>query len=382
MKLQEYSNLENVRVFLRVDYNVPVENGKVLDKTRITETLKTIFYLRARGARIIIASHLGRPRGFDTKYSLKPVVNVLSELLSTEVVFSPQITGMDAVKMTHNLKPSDVMLLENLRFDPREEKNLKEFAMELKALFDDVFIQDAFGAVHRAHTSTYALPEISKIKLAGFLLQKEIEFLSQLKNPSRPFVCILGGAKISDKLKVIEELLKTADRIIVGGAMAFTFLKKDKKIGKSLYEPELVEKMYEIRKSGKIVLPTDFIATDSIENPEKIVEVEEIPDELMGVDIGPNSRKQFKDALKDAKTVFFNGPLGVYEKPEFIKGTKEVLEFLANLDAVKVAGGGDAVSAINILKLNEKFTHISTGGGASMEFIEGRELPGIKVLEN
>ncbi|MCS7184844.1 MAG: phosphoglycerate kinase [bacterium] len=381
-KIQELENLEGLRVFLRVDYNVPIENGKVVDRTRINETLKTISYLRAKGAKIIIASHLGRPKGIDIKYSLKPIKDVLSELISDEVIFPGKIIGEDVVKLSMQLKPSAVMLIENLRFDLREEKNSQEFAKELLQLFDGVFIQEAFGAVHRAHTSTHALPLLSKVKAAGFLLQKEIEFLSKIREyPTRPFVCILGGAKISDKLKVIEELLKIADKILIGGAMAFTFLKNEKKIGKSLYEEELVEKMQELKKNEKIILPEDFIAVDDIESPKKIVEVEEIPNELMGVDIGTKSRKIFKEALKDAKTIFFNGPLGVYEKAEFIKGTKEILEFVSNLDAIKVAGGGDAVAAINMLKLNDKFTHISTGGGASMEFIEGRELPGIKALQ-
>ncbi|MGC8926479.1 MAG: phosphoglycerate kinase [Myxococcota bacterium] len=385
----ESLNLTSKRVFIRVDFNVPVKDGVVKNDKRIRAALETINYVLNKNGKVILASHLGRPKGgFEQKYSMLPVGERLRELLKRDIKVADDCIGDGVKKLVSDMKDGDILLLENLRFHKEEEANDEGFARELASLCD-VYINDAFGTAHRAHASTEGMAHFVNEKAAGFLMMKEVENLSKvLLSPERPFVTILGGAKVSDKINVITNLMKKVDIFIIGGAMAYTFLKSQGyRVGKSLVEDDRMDVAKEILEGAKkmgvqILLPEDHIvARDENSEPYTTPSVN-IDDDMIGYDIGPKTIKRFTDALKVAKTVFFNGPNGLFENPKFANGTFEIIKAVAGLgDAITVAGGGDTVSAIEQLKLEEKFTHISTGGGASLEFMEGKELPGIKILE-
>lgn len=384
------------KVFVREDFNVPLDsNGNITDYTRIDSAIPTLKYLLEKNCAIVLASHLGRPKGRDPKNSLLPVQKALSERLGVNVKFVPDCVNEEAKDAIKNLKPGEVLLLENVRFYKEEEANDENFARNWAELVD-VFVCDAFGSVHRAHASVEALPrlmkQMGKPAVAGFLVEKELEYLGKaLNDPKRPFVAILGGSKVSTKIDVITSLLNKVDKLLIGGGMMFTFYKAmGIEIGKSLLESDYISVAFDILQKAKekgvsIVLPEDVVVTDSIDNPTKIktVNKNEIPSDMIGVDIGPATIRAFSDELKNAKTVFWNGPLGVFEKDEFAKGTIEVAKVLANLkDAIKVIGGGDSAAAVAKAGVENKMTHISTGGGASLEFVEGKPLPGIVVLDD
>lgn len=390
-------DLKNKKVLVRVDYNVPIgEDGEVSDDTRIKESLPTLNYLLQQNCAIILMSHLGRPKGKpDPKYSLRPVAKRLEKLINRPVIMAEGITDEKTKNLAKNLKNGEIMLLENIRFDPREEKNDKEFAKELVSLVgnDAVFVQDAFGSVHRAHTSTHAIAEFLPA-VCGFLLEKEITYFNKiLNNPERPFIAILGGAKVSDKINVIENLLNKVDVIIIGGAMAYTFLlSKGISVGNSLVEKDKVDLAKDLldkaeKKNVNMLLPIDHIVTNSIESPTDIKYIEnvDIPEGYMGVDIGKNTISRISNIINNAKTIVWNGPMGVFEIDKFSEGTKKVAELIANVTAkgcISVVGGGDSVAAVKKFNLEGKFSHISTGGGASLELLEGKVLPGIDVLLN
>lgn len=380
-------NLDGKKVLVRVDFNVPIKDGKIADDLRIRESLPTIKYLLERNCKIILMSHMGRPDGRQVdKYKMDPVVKKLSELLGMPVKKLDECIGQEVEKAANEMKPKEVILLENLRFHPEEEKNDSEFAKKLASL-GEVYVNDAFGTAHRAHASTegvtHYLPAV-----AGFLIEKELEYLGKaLENPERPFVALLGGAKVSDKIGVIENLLKKVNAILIGGGMAFTFLKaKGYEIGKSILDEkiDLAKKlMSKAEENGiKFLLPVDAIITKSLEKIETydLVMVDKIPKDEMGVDIGPDTIEEFLRVLKDAKTVVWNGPMGVFEKLEFAVGTEEIAKALSELNATVIIGGGDSAACIKELGLSDKVTHVSTGGGASLEFLEGKELPGVKAL--
>ena len=382
-------DVKGKKVLVRCDFNVPYdENRKITDNRRIVAALPTIKYLLENDCKVILCSHLGRPKGeFNNKYSLKPVAEELSKLLGKPVTLAKDVIGEDAEKLTSNIKSGEVVLLENVRFHSEEEKNDMEFAKKL-ASFAEIYVNDAFGTAHRAHASTegasHYLPAVS-----GFLIEKELEFLGgALENPARPFVAILGGAKVSDKIGVIENLLDKVDTLVIGGGMAYTFYKaQGLNIGTSICEEDKIDLAKTIlekaeTKGVKIVLPVDnhVAAEYSNDAEDKIVDKTEIPENYMGLDIGPKTIELFKDVVKNAKTVLWNGPLGVCEFDKYEVGTKAVAEILANSDAITVIGGGDSAAAIEKLGLADKMTHISTGGGASLEFLEGKVLPGIECL--
>ena len=380
------------KVLVRCDFNVPLdENLNITDDTRITAALPTIKYLMENGAKVILCSHLGRPKGeVNEKYSLKPVSKRLGELLNTDVKFATDIVGDSAKSMVESLKNGEVGLLENVRFDPREEKNDEDLSKELARLCDGIYVNDAFGTAHRAHSSTEGVSHFVKEAVAGFLMQKEIEFLSgTLENPKKPFVAILGGAKVSDKIGVIENLLDKVDKILIGGGMAFTFLKAQGfEIGKSICEDDKLEEANNILKKAeeknvKIVLPKDVhIAKEfSNESEDKIVQITNIPADFEGMDRGLKTIETFIDELEGAKTILWNGPLGVCEFDKFRIGTEKIAEAISkNSMATSVVGGGDSVAAIKKLGLEKNFSHISTGGGASLELLEGKALPGLVCL--
>lgn len=379
------------RVLVRCDFNVPqdLETGKITDNRRIKGALPTIQYLINNNAKVILCSHLGRPKGeVNEKYSLKIVAEELSNLLGKEVKLAKDIVGESAKELVANMKDGDIVLLENVRFDAREEKNDKEFSKKLADLAD-IYVNDAFGTAHRAHSTTAGVAEFLPA-VSGFLIEKEIKFLGEaLQNPERPFVAILGGAKVSDKIAVIENLLEKVDKLLIGGGMAFTFLKaQGHSIGKSICEEDKLDLARELlekakQKNVEIVLPIDSnISTEySNDTENKIVHSQEIPDDWEGLDIGPDTIAKFKEILRDAKTVMWNGPLGVCEFSKYEIGTKEIATELGNIDAVTIIGGGDSAAAIEKLGLADKMTHISTGGGASLEFLEGKVLPGIDCLQ-
>lgn len=380
------------KVLVRCDFNVPLdkETGKITDNRRIRAAIPTIQYLLDNNAKVILCSHLGRPKGeVNPKYSLKPVAEELSKLLGKEVKLAKDVIGEDAKALVANIKEGEAILLENVRFHSEEEKNDPEFSKSLASLAE-VYVNDAFGTSHRAHSSTAGvanyLPAVS-----GFLIEKELEFLGgALENPKRPFVAILGGAKVSDKIGVIENLIDKVDTLIIGGGMAYTFLKaKGLKIGISLCEEDkldlaksLLEKAE--TKGVKLLLPIDNKVAKEYSNDSEYMEVmsTEIPNGYMGLDIGSKTIENFKEVLKSAKTVVWNGPLGVCEFEKFSHGTNEIAKILADLDATTIIGGGDSAAAIEKMGLSDKMTHISTGGGASLEFLEGKVLPGIDCLEN
>ncbi len=379
------------KVLVRCDFNVPQdENGAITDNRRIVAALPTINYLLENNAKVILCSHLGRPKGeVNPKYSLRPVADELAKLLGKEVKLAGDVVGDSARSLTANMQEGEIVLLENVRYEAGEEKNDEELSKAFASLAE-VYVNDAFGTAHRAHSSTTGvasyLPAVS-----GFLIEKELEFLgSSLENPERPFVSILGGAKVSDKIGVIEKLLDKVDTLIIGGGMAFTFLKSQgHKIGKSICEDDkldLAKELLEKAKSKgvKLLLPIDtHVSTDySNDADDKWVESQDIPDGWEGLDIGPETIKLFEEALQGAKTVVWNGPLGVCEFSKFKTGTYEIAKILANLDATTIIGGGDSAAAIEKMGLSDKMTHISTGGGASLEFLEGKKLPGIEALQD
>lgn len=372
------------KVLVRVDFNVPVKNGRVTDDTRIVETLPTIRYLLEQGARPILISHLGRPKGAsDPEYSMDPVAERLRELLDAPVLKLDAVVGPE-VEEALAVPREGVVLLENSRFCPGETLNDPEFSKQLASLAD-LYVDDAFGVAHRAHATTVGVAELLPAA-AGLLMEEEINCLNKVRhNPERPFVAILGGAKVSDKLGVIERLLKVADTLLVGGAMCFTFFKaQGYEVGNSLVENDHLEEMKRLMgKAGeKLVLPTDVVVAEKIEEsaPSEIVRVEEMPPEAVGLDIGPETVEKFKGYIADAKTIFWNGPMGFFEIDAFAKGTEGIARTVAESKAVSIVGGGDLVAALDKLGLEDQMTFISTGGGASLEYIEGRELPGVAVL--
>jgi 3-phosphoglycerate kinase len=377
------------RVLVRVDYNVPMEAGRVTDDNRVQASLPTIQYLIKTGARIVLISHLGRPKGKkDPSQSLQPVAAVLGKLLKKEIQFFPDCVGAEAVQATKNLKAGDVLLLENLRFYAQEEKNDPAFAAQLAQL-GDVFVQDAFGAVHRAHASTEALAKLLP-SAAGFLLEKELTYLSKIRqNPDKPYVAILGGAKVSDKIAVLEALVELVDGLVIGGAMAYTFLASlGQELGNSRVEKDHISTAKTIldkarSKNIRVILPIDHRTVTAIDQPSTLQISANIPTGRLGVDIGPATGAEIEKFLSKAKTVFWNGPMGIFEKPEYAQGTNQVAKILAQITekgATTVVGGGDSAAAIKLLGLEPKVSHVSTGGGASLEFVEGRDLPGVSVL--
>lgn len=385
-------DVENKRVFVRVDYNVPMKDGKIVDDTRIRASLPTLQNLISRGAKLVCASHLGRPKdGPDPKYSLEPIAERLGELLQMDVVFAHDCVGQAVARQARDLRSGQILVLENLRFHPGEEKNLHEFSHKLSALCD-VYVNDAFGTCHRAHASTAGLPGlIPKAKGAGLLLEKEIGALSELvHNPQRPLVSILGGSKVSDKVKVIEALMVKSSKILIGGAMAYTFLRVLKiQTGDSRVETEMVSLAAKILERSqamncKIVLPMDHVTGKTFDNPgtPQVTENAHIPEGRIALDIGPRTRELFKRELVGAQTIFWNGPMGVFEKPGFEEGTYSLAREIAALKIPsKICGGGDSVSAVHAAGVEAGFTHISTGGGASLEMVEGSPMPGIEALK-
>ncbi len=386
-------DVRDKRVLVRCDFNVPQDaEGKITDDNRIVGALPTIRYLLDHGAKVILCSHLGRPKGeFNMKYSLKPVADRLNELLGGKVTLAKDVIGDDAKAKVAALKPGEAVLLENVRFHKEEEKNDPEFSKAL-ASFADVYVNDAFGTAHRAHASTAGVADYCKVNVAGFLIEKEVEIMGgALADPKRPFVAILGGAKVSDKIGVINNLIDKVDSLIIGGAMAYTFsLAKGGKVGDSKVEPDKVELAKELMakaaaKKVEMYLPVDTVITTefSADAESKVCTAGEIPDGWEGLDIGPKTCELFAKVIASAKTVVWNGPMGVFEFEKFAVGTKAVAQALAeNTDAVTIIGGGDSAAAVEQLGYADKVTHISTGGGASLEFLEGRVLPGIACLDD
>lgn len=390
-------NVKGKRVLCRCDFNVPLKEGKITDENRLVAALPTIKKLIADGGKVILCSHLGKPKGEPKpELSLAPVAARLSELLGQEVKFAadPEVVGPNAKAAVEAMKDGDVILLENTRYRAEETKNGEAFSKELASLCD-VFVNDAFGTAHRAHCSNVGVAQLVDTAVVGYLMQKEIDFLGNaVENPVRPFVAILGGAKVADKLNVISNLLEKCDTLIIGGGMAFTFLKaKGYEIGASLVDDEKVEYCKEMMEKAeklgkKLLLPEDAVVAKSFPSPiDAEIEVEvyaadAIPADMMGLDIGPKTAEAYADAVKSAKTVVWNGPMGVFENPVLAKGTIAVAKALAETDATTIIGGGDSAAAVNQLGFGDKMSHISTGGGASLEFLEGKELPGVDAADN
>ena len=383
------ADLKGKRVLIRVDFNVPLKNGVVTDNTRIKAALPTVKYILEQGASLVVMSHFGRPKGQkNPDFSMAPIAKEFEKLLGQPVKLASDVIGPEVEAEVKALKPGEVLLLENVRFYKEEEGNDPEFAKTL-ASYGDVYCNDAFGTAHRAHASTEGVSHYLP-SYAGFLIEKEVRFMAPLlENPEKPFVAIIGGSKVSSKITVLESLVRTCDTIVIGGGMAYTFLNVlGNSIGKSLFEPDYVDTakafLEKAKEKGvKVILPVDNVcAKEFSETAEPIlVNSDNISDDLMGMDIGPKTVQLIVDALKDAKSVVWNGPMGVFEFSAFAKGTEEVAKALAASNATTVVGGGDSVAAINKFGLADKISHVSTGGGASLEFLEGKTLPGIKALE-
>jgi phosphoglycerate kinase len=388
-------DLRGKRVFIRVDFNVPLKDGVVTDDTRIRETLPTLKLASEKGGRLVLASHLGRPKGGpDPKFSLKPAAKKLEELLGKPVAFASDCVGAEAEGKSKALKDGEVLLLENVRFHPEEEKNDETFSKQLAALCDGIFVCDAFGSAHRAHASVVGITRFVKQSAAGLLMEKELAYIGKaISNPTRPFVAILGGAKVSDKIEVVENLMKIADAMLIGGGMAYTFLKaQGLQIGKSLVEEDKLDLARKIladarQKNFKFLLPLDNVIAPEFkaDAPASTVEVNAIPAEQMGLDIGPKTIAAYAAEIARAKTIVWNGPMGVFEMPAFANGTLAIAQAVAaatTSGAISIVGGGDSVAAVHQSGLAAKISHISTGGGASLEFLGGRKLPGVEALTN
>ncbi|KAJ50394.1 phosphoglycerate kinase [Clostridium tetanomorphum] len=392
-KTIEDIEIKGKRVLVRCDFNVPLKDGKITDENRLIGALPTIKYLIEHGGKVILCSHMGKPKGeVKPELSLAPVAKRLSELLNKEVVFAADnnVIGENAKKAVENAKDGDVILLENTRFRKEETKNEESFSKELASIAD-VFVNDAFGTAHRAHCSTVGVTQFVSVSVCGYLIQKELKFLGEaVENPQRPFVAILGGAKVSDKINVINNLLDKVDTLIIGGGMSYTFLKaQGYDIGTSLLEEDKIDyakEMIEKSKSKgvKLLLPLDNVIADKFagDTDAIVTDDQNIKEGYMGLDIGPKTAKLYADEVKIANTVIWNGPMGVFEFEKFAKGTIEVAKVMAESNATTVIGGGDSAAAVNQLGFGDKMTHISTGGGASLEFLEGIELPGIAALND
>ena len=390
-KTIEDINVKNKKVLVRVDFNVPLDaEANITDDTRIRAALPTIQYLLGQQAKVILMSHLGRPKGeFKPEFSLRPAAKRLSELLGVKVTMAEDVIGEDAKKAVAEIKDGEVVLLENLRFHKEETKNDPEFAKSL-ASFGEVYVNDAFGTAHRAHASTegvaHYLPAV-----AGYLIKKELDVMGKaLSNPEKPFVAILGGAKVSDKIGVIENLIEKVDTLIIGGGMAYTFFKaRGYEIGKSLLEADKVELAKSLEekakaKGVKFLLPVDNVIAQEFkaDAANKVVDSDMIPADWQGLDIGPKTRELFGEEIKNAKTVVWNGPMGVFEMPAFAKGTQAIAEYMSQCNGTTIIGGGDSAAAVQQMGYAEQMTHISTGGGASLEFLEGKVLPGVAALND
>jgi phosphoglycerate kinase len=386
-------DLRGKRVFIRVDFNVPLKDGVVTDDTRIRESIPTLRLVIQKGGRLVVASHLGRPKGGpDSKYSLLPVSKKLQELIGRPVRFSSDCVGPVPESKSKSLAEGDILLLENVRFHPEEEKNDEAFSKQLAALCDGIFICDAFGSAHRAHASVVGITRFVKQSAAGLLMEKELAYLGKaVTNPARPFVAILGGAKVSDKIEVVENLMKIADAMLIGGGMAYTFLKSEgHPIGKSLVEDDKLDLARRLRteaqqKKFPLLLPVDHIigAEFKADTATKTVSIHDTPDGWMGLDIGPKTVDTYRQKIASAKTIVWNGPMGVFEMPMFAKGTLEVARAVGDATdsgATSIVGGGDSVAAIHECGVAGHISHISTGGGASLEFLGGRKLPGVEAL--
>lgn len=394
-------NVRGKNVLLRCDFNVPLKEGAITDENRLVAALPTIKKLTGDGGRVILCSHLGKPKGEPKpELSLAPVAARLSELLGQKVIFAadPEVTGPNAKAAVAAMKDGDIILLENTRYRKEETKNEEKFSKELADLAggrDAIFVNDAFGTAHRAHCSNVGVTAFIPVCAVGYLMQKEIEFLGNaVENPKRPFVAILGGAKVADKLNVINNLIEKCDTLIIGGGMAYTFLKaKGYEIGKSLVDDSKIsyckEMMEKAEKAGKkLLLPLDTVIAASFPDPidaeieTKVVDADHIPADMEGMDIGPKTVALYSDAVKTAKTVVWNGPMGVFENPTLAKGTRSIAQALAETDATTIIGGGDSAAAVNQMGFHDKMSHISTGGGASLEFLEGKELPGVAAAND
>jgi phosphoglycerate kinase len=388
-------DLRGKRVFIRVDFNVPLKDGVVTDDTRIRETIPTLRLAIQKGGRLVLASHLGRPKGGpDPKFSLRPAAKKLEELLGKPVAFALDCVGPGAEGQSKALRDGEVLVLENVRFHSEEEKNDEAFSKQLAALCDGVFVCDAFGSAHRAHASVVGITRFVQQSAAGLLMEKELAYLGKaMTAPARPFVAILGGAKVSDKIEVVENLMKIADAMLIGGGMAYTFLKADgQPIGKSLVEDDKVDLARRLREEAQkkkfaLLLPVDHVvgAEFKADTATQTVSVSATPDGWMGLDIGPKTIEAYRQKIANAKTIVWNGPMGVFEMPAFAKGTLEIAKAVAAATgngAISIVGGGDSVAAVHQSGLADKISHISTGGGASLEFLGGRKLPGVEALTN
>lgn len=386
-------NVKGKRVLVRCDFNVPLQDGKITDENRLVAALPTINKLIKDGGKIILCSHLGKPKEREEKFSLAPVAKRLSELLNKEVKFArdEEVVGENARKAVEEMSEGDVILLENTRYRKEETKNIEEFSKELASICD-VFVNDAFGTAHRAHCSNVGVTKFVDTAVVGYLMNKEIEFLGNaVNNPERPFAAILGGSKVSGKISVINNLLDKVDILVIGGGMAYTFMKaQGYEVGKSLLEEDFLDYAKDMiakakEKNVELLLPVDHVVADNFSNDAntKVVKTTDgIDADYMGLDIGPETIKVYKEALAKAKTIVWNGPMGAFEMPNFAVGTKAIAETLAELDATTIIGGGDSAAAVNQLGYGDKMTHISTGGGASLEFLEGKELPGVAAAND
>ncbi|HXW60959.1 MAG TPA: phosphoglycerate kinase [Candidatus Acidoferrales bacterium] len=387
-------DLKGRRVFTRVDFNVPLDGAKVTEDTRIRETLPTLRFAIERGARLVLASHLGRPKGkVDPKFSLAPVADRLRELLGRPVEFASDCVGAEPVAKSKALADGGVLLLENVRYHPEEEANDAEFSKQLAALSDQLFVSDAFGSAHRAHASVVGITKFVRQSATGLLMEKELDYLGKaISNPDRPFVAVLGGAKVSDKIEVVQNLMKLADAMLVGGAMAYTFLKSQgQSVGKSLVEEDklhLARKLLEEarQRNFRLLLPIDHVLAESPNSlSTRIADIANTPDGWMGLDIGPQTVSVFGKEVSSARTIVWNGPLGMFERPAFAQGTLAMARAIAaatKSGATSIVGGGDSVAAVEQSGVARQISHISTGGGASLEFLAGEKLPGVEALTN